>query len=157
MQKNCLSIYKNFIEKETLDENIFIEICIGFKNLIHSINNDTNIDNKCYSDIKEYNIMILIIEGFKKLENIKNIYKVGQNVIEVIFLLLTVHNEEFANFNINIFELKGGNEYIFDKIKFILLQKNNTNNKEQTDEINEIYNILEFIHFIQTRLLHYET
>ena len=34
LQKNCLSIYKNFIDKETLAENIFIEICIGFKNLI---------------------------------------------------------------------------------------------------------------------------
>ena len=101
--------------------------------------------------------MSCIVEGFKKLENIKNIYKVGQNAIEVIFLLLTFHNEEFVNFNRNAFEIKGGNEYIFDKIKFILLQKNNTNNKEQTDEINEEYNILEFIHFIQTRLLHYET
>ena len=154
LQKNCLSIYKNFIDKEILDENIFIEICIGFKNLIHCINNYANIDNKGYSDIKDNNIMSLTIEGFKKLENIKNIYKVGQNVIEVIFLLLTVHNEEFANFNINIFELKGGNEYIFDKIKFIFLQQNDPNNKEQ---INEEYNILEFISFIQTHLLHYET
>ena len=157
LQNNFLSIYKNFIDKETLDENIFIEICIGFKNLIHSINNNINIDNKYYSDIKDYNIMSCIIEGFKKIENIKNIYKVGQNVIEVIFLLLTFHNEEFVNFNRNIFEIKGGNEYIFDKIKFIFLQQNNPNNKEQIDEINDEYNILEFIHFIQARLLHYET
>ena len=156
LQKNFLFIYKNFVDKEALDENIFIEICIGFKNLIHSINNNTNIENKYYSNIKEYNIMSCIIEGFKKLENIKNIYKVGQNAIELIFLLLTFHNEEFVNFNRNVFEIKGGNEYIFNKIKFILLQKNNTNNKEQTDEINEEYNILEFIHFIQTYLLDYE-
>ena len=100
--------------------------------------------------------MSCIVEGIKKLENIKNIYKVGQNAIEVIFLLLTFHNEEFVNFNRNVFEIKGGNEYIFDKIKFILLQKNNINNKEQIDEINEEYNILEFIHFIQTYLLDYE-
>lgn len=156
-QKNCLSIYKNFINKETLDENIFIEICIGFKNLIHSINNNTNIDNKYYSDIKDYNIMSCIIEGFKKLENIKNIFKVGENVVEVIFLLLTFHNEEFVNFNINIFEIKGGNDYILDKIKFIFLQQNNSSNKEQINKIKEEYNILEFIHFIQTHLLHYET
>ena len=157
IQKNCLSIYKNFADNETIDENIFIEICIGYKNLIHAINNNINVDNKYYSDVKEYNILSCIIEGFKKLENIKNIYKIGQNVIEVIFLLLTFPNEEFVNFNKNIFEIKGGNEYIFDKIKFILLQQNNQNNKEQIDEINEEYNILEFIHFIQTHLLYYET
>ena len=52
LQKNFLFIYKNFVDKEALDENIFIEICIGFKNLIHSINNNTNIENKYYSNIK---------------------------------------------------------------------------------------------------------
>jgi hypothetical protein len=101
--------------------------------------------------------MSCIVEGFKKLENIKNIYKVGQNTIEVIFLLLTFHNEELVNFNRNVFEIKGGNEYIFDKIKFIFLQQNDPNNKEQIIETNEEYNILEFIHFIQTHLIHYET
>lgn len=42
------------------------------------------------------------------------------------------------------------------KLNLFYYKKNNTNNKEQTDEINEEYNILEFIHFIQTYLLDYE-
>ena len=148
-EKNLLSINKNYIIKnEKINENIFNEICIGYVNLIRSINED-----KKYILIKKYNIISLIIQGFKKIELFQNINKIGVNVIEIIFALLTIDNEELINYNRYIFESEGGNEYIFEKINNILLEQNNIKNTE-LDE-NEI-NILEFINYIKSKLLDFD-
>ena len=117
-------------------------------NLIRSINED-----KKYILIKKYNIISLIIQGFKKIELFQNINKIGVNVIEIIFALLTIDNEELINYNRYIFESEGGNEYIFEKINNILLEQNNIKNTE-LDE-NEI-NILEFINYIKSKLLDFD-
>ena len=148
-KKNLLTINKNYIIKnQKISGNIFYEICLGYANLIRCIN-----DDKKYILIKEYNIMSLIIEGFKKVEIFQNI-KIGASVIEIIFALLTFDNEELVNYNRYIFESEGGNEHIFGKINNILLQQNNIYNEEKNDAIE--YNILEFIKYIKIKLLDYD-
>ena len=145
--KNLLAINKNYIIKsKIIDENIFNEICIGYHNLIHNINEEHKI-----IIIKEYNIISLIIQGFRKIEKFENINKLGNCVIEVIFSLLTIDNEELVNFCRIIFETERGNEYIFEKINLLLLEQNNLNELNESE-----YNILKFIHFIQKRLLDFE-
>lgn len=150
-KKNLLNINKNYIIKnQNINDNIFYEICFGYSNLIRCINED-----KKYILIKEYNIMSLIIEGFKKINIFQNI-KIVASVIEIIFALLTFDNEELVNYNRYIFECEGGNEYIFDKINNILLEQSNLYNKEKSDDLNENeYNILEFIKYIKIKLLDY--
>ena len=148
--KNLLDIFRNYIIKnKVINENIFNEICIGFHNLIHNANED-----KKYIIIKEYNIISLIIQGFKKIEKYENINKLGKCVIELIFALLTIDCEELVNFCRFIFESEGGNEYIFEKINILLLDQNNLNNKDKLNE-SECY-IINFIIYIQTHLLDLE-
>ena len=147
--KNLLSLYKNYIIKnEKIDENIFIEICIGYTNLLHKVDK-----NKIIILIKEYNIMSLIIQGFKKIEKINKIIRLGENVIGIIFILLTICNEELVNYNRFIFDSKGGNEYIFEKINFIILERKNLKDKKLEQRQ---YNILEFINYIKKKLLDFE-
>ena len=153
-QKNLLTIFKNYINNnEILNESIFNEICIGYKYFIPCIIND----DKNYIILKEYNIMSLIIEGFKKVEKIKKINIIGQNIICIIFDLLTSQNEDLNNFNRNIFEIKGGNENIFDKINLFFLEQNNINNKEKINQLIKENDLLDYIHFIQNKLLNYES
>ena len=148
-EKNLLSIYQNYIIKnEIIDENIYIEICIGFSNLLHKIDK-----NKKHKVIKEYNIMSLIIQGFKKIRKIKKIIKLAENVIGIIFILLTVDNEELFNYNRFIFDSQGGNEYIFEAINYIILETKNLN-KIELDK--RQCNILEFIHYIKKKLINFE-
>ena len=150
LEKNLLlDIYKNYIIKnKNIDENIFYEICIGYKNLINYIN-----ENKAYIVIKKYNIISLVIKGFRKLENIEKIQKLGEIIVEIVFLLLTKFNEELINFNRYMFEVLGGNEYIFNKLNILIMEKKNYKIKEENaDELN----VLEFISFIQTKLLDYD-
>ena len=151
--KNFLTINKNYIIKsKIIDENIFYEICFGYHNLIRNINEENKI-----LIVKEYNIISLIIQGFKKIEKFENINKLGNCVIELIFSLLTIDNEELVNFCRYIFEIEGGNEYIFEKINLLLLEQKNINDTEKISELNESeYNILKFIHFIKTHLLDFE-
>ena len=151
--KNFLTINKNYIIKsKIIDENIFYEICFGYHNLIRNINEENKI-----LKVKEYNIISLIIQGFKKIEKFENINKLGNCVIELIFSLLTIDNEELVNFCRYIFEIEGGNEYIFEKINLLLLEQKNINDTKEISELNESeYNILKFIHFIKTHLLDFE-
>ena len=151
--KNFLTINKNYIIKsKIIDENIFYEICFGYHNLIRNINEENKI-----LIVKEYNIISLIIQGFKKIEKFENINKLGNCVIELIFSLLTIDNEELVNFCRYIFEIEGGNEYIFEKINLLLLEQKNINDTKEISELNESeYNILKFIHFIKTHLLDFE-
>ena len=74
--------------------------------------------------------MSLIIQGFKKIEKINKIIRLGENVIGIIFILLTICNEELVNYNRFIFDSKGGNEYIFEKINFIILERKNLKDKK---------------------------
>lgn len=150
-EKNLLDIYKNIIIKsEKFDENIFYEICIGYKYLINYLDL-----NKAYIIIKEYNIMSLIIKGFKKLEKIELIEKIGEIIVQIIFLLFINFNEELVNFNKYTFEILGGKEYVFDKINILFLE-NKEYNKDNEDKSNIEYIVLEFINYIQKYLLNYE-
>ena len=73
-------------------------------------------------------------------------------------MLFEIKDKEIALFNKINFENKGGKEYIFDKISNLLLEQNylqkniediNDTNDNNCDE----NNILEFISFIQYKLL----
>ena len=126
-EKNILNIYRNYIiTNQIIDSNLFYEICISFQSLIRHIN-----EEKRKFIIKDYNIISLIIQGFKKIESKKNINKLSQRIVELIFSLLTIDDEELVNYCRFIFEKEGGNEYVFEKINLLLLEQNNTYNELQ--------------------------
>ncbi len=152
-KKNILNIYRNYILKnDKININIFNEICISYQSLIRNMNED----QKNFI-IKDYNITSLIIQGFKKLEKFENIIKLAKYIVEIIFGLLTIDDEELVNYCRFIFENEGGNEYIFEKINLLLLEQNNIYNNQQFQELNENeYNIFKFIHYIKTKLLDFE-
>lgn len=123
-KKNILNIYRNYIiKKDKININIFNEICISYQSLM----SNKNEKQKSFI-IKDCNITSLIIQGFKKLEKFENIIKSAKYIVEVIFGLLTIDDEELVNYCRFIFENEGGNEYIFEKINLLLLEQNNIYN-----------------------------
>ena len=148
---DLISIYENYIlENQIINDNTFNEICLSFKNLIIYI-----IEDKNYFYFKEHNIISLIIEGFKKINNNNDIIKIAENTINVLLLLFTINNKDISNSFITIFENLGGIEYIFDTIREIILEKhknnlNNEINKEKDKKENEL---LKLIDIIQKKIL----
>ena len=149
-KNNLIAIYKNYIlNHEVIEENIFKEICLSYKNLIVCI-----INSKEYFLFIKHNIITSIIDGFKKIKNINNLEKTGRNIIEALILLFTINDDYISDFNKFTFESKGGNEYIFDKINNIFLgKKNNENNNLSEENNNEENRILKIIDLIKKNLL----
>ena len=143
---DLISIYKNhLLENQIINDNTFNEICLSFKNLIIYI-----IEDKNFFYIKEHNIISLIIEGFKKINNNNDLIKITENIINVLLLLFTINNKDISNSFITIFENLGGIEYIFDKIRELILEKHKNNlkneiNKEKDKKENEILKLIDII------------
>ena len=143
---DLISIYKNYLlENQIINDNTFNEICLSFKNLIIYI-----IEDKNFFYIKEHNIISLIIEGFKKINNNNDLIKITENIINVLLLLFTINNKDISNSFITIFENLGGIEYIFDKIRELILEKHKNNlkngiNKEKDKKENEILKLIDII------------
>ena len=152
-KKSILDIYRNYITtNQIINESIFYEICFSFKTLIHNINEE----RKKYI-IKDYNIMSLIIQGFKKIEKYENINKLTKCIVELIFILLTIDDEELVNYCRFKFENEGGNEYIFERINLLLLEQNKIYNNKKFELLDENEkNVFKFILYIQKHLLDFE-
>ena len=108
------------------------------------------IEDKNFFYIKEHNIISLIIEGFKKINNNNDLIKITENIINVLLLLFTINNKDISNSFITIFENLGGIEYIFDKIRELILEKHKNNlkneiNKEKDKKENEILKLIDII------------
>jgi len=132
-----ISIYKNYIlSHEVIDGNIFKEICISYKNLVKCI-----IEFNNFSLLKKINLIPLIIEGFKKI-NDNNLDKLGKYIIDIISLLFNINNE-ISDFNKFIFEKSGGSEYIFERINNKFLEKNN--NGKDLDNENKLLNWIDIL------------
>ena len=147
-EQNLILIYKNYIlENDIIDENVFNEICLSLHNLLLSINQFEK-----YYLVREHNLIILIITAFQKIKTFNNIYKTGKNIIELILLLFMIKDKEVSLYNKFCFEINGGNECIFDKIEFLLLEQNKNNqnitlekNKNNEDELLEYMEALKKI------------
>ena len=150
LKKDFMSIYQKYILKNiTIDENIFNEICLSFQNLILCINNR----NKDFYLLKKYNIISLIVDGFKKIVEIKNLNKTGMKVIEVLFLLFIINDKDIANFNKITFENKGGYEFIFNEIRNLFYEEKIKNFIENNNVStnNDENGLLKFIDLIEER------
>ena len=113
------------------------------------------IEDKNYIYFKEHNIISLIIENFKKINNNNDIIKIAENTINVLLLLFSINYKDISNSFITIFENLGGIEYIFDTIREIILEKHKNNlhneiNKEKDKKENEL---LKLIDIIQKKIL----
>ena len=151
-QYDLITIFKNYLlGNKNIDENIFNEICLGFRNLIFSINHF-----KKYYLCKKYNIISLIINGFRKIDKINYLNKTGKNILEILFLLFIIKDKEISEFNKFTFEASGGNEYIFDTLKTLLLEQDiNEQNIFKPDKNNNTGNeLLQYINVIETKILY---
>ena len=157
-KKDLITLLENYITKvDVMDEDIFNEICQSYKNLINSI----KIKEK-YCFLKHYNIISLLIDGFKKIKNFNNLNKIGKIIVALLYTLFTINDKEIANYNKIIFGNKGGKEFIFDRILNIFMEQkylneniydenniNNVNNDDTGDE----NQLLEIISYIQYKIL----
>ena len=94
-----------------------------------------------FSLLKKINLIPLIIEGFKKI-NDNNLDKLGKYIIDIISLLFNINNE-ISDFNKFIFEKSGGSEYIFERINNKFLEKNN--NGKVLDNENKLLNWIDIL------------
>ena len=150
-KNELISIYKNYIlNHEVLDENIFKEICLSYNNLSVYI-----IESKQYFLFIKHDLITLIIDGFKKIKEINNLEKTGKNIIEFLILLFTVNDKYISDYNKFTFESQGGNEYIFNKINNIFLEKGDNGISDNIcDENNKDENrLLKIIDLIKKNLL----
>ena len=151
LKNDLISIYKNYILKNiSIDENIFNEICLSFQNFILRINR-----NKDFYLLKKYNIISLVVDGFKKIGEIRYLNKIGFQIIKVLFLLFNNKNKDIANFSKTTFLIKGGYEYILYEIRNLFYEEKIKNFRENDNDSsnNDENDLLKYIDLIEKRFL----
>ena len=112
-KKKLFSIYKKLVydNERILTEDNLNEICLSFQYL-------WNFANKSQKNfiIVKFDLMKLLITGFKKLCTVKYSSNLYSNFIELIYVLLTLRNKELVWLNKLTFEKEGGREFVLDKI-----------------------------------------
>ena len=133
---DLISVYEDYIlNQKIIDEDIFKEICLSYKNLIFCI-----IEFKNYSLLKKINLIPTLIELFKKIKD-NNLNETVKNLIEVLVPLFNI-NQEISDFNKYIFLKNGGVEYIFERINNTFLEDNKNKNDDNENVLLNCIDIL---------------
>ena len=133
---DLISVYEDYIlNQKIIDEDIFKEICLSYKNLIFCI-----IEFKNYYLLKKINLIPKLIELFKKIKD-NNLNETMKNLIEVLVPLFNI-NQEISDFNKYIFLKNGGVEYIFERINNTFLEDNKNKNDDNENVLLNCIDIL---------------